>query len=73
MLEVKIITPDTTLFEGQAEMVTLPGTNGSFQILNNHAPIVASLAKGEMKVDKQSFEIKGGIVEVLNNKVMVLV
>lgn len=77
MLQVKIITPDNTLFEGEASSVTLPGTNGSFQILNGHAPLVSSLGTGSVRVEstsnKKDFEIKGGIVEVLNNTVMVLV
>jgi F-type H+-transporting ATPase subunit epsilon len=78
MLHVKIITPDSTLFEGNANAVTLPGANGSFQILNGHAPIVSSLVNGSIEINdeqnaKQSFDITGGIVEVLQNKVIVLV
>lgn len=78
MLHVKIITPDSTLFEGNANAVTLPGANGSFQILNGHAPIVSSLVNGSIEINdeqnaKQSFDISGGIVEVLQNKVIVLV
>jgi len=77
MLQVKIITPDKTLFEGEAISVTLSGTNGSFQILNGHAPLVSSLGIGSVRVQLTSenieFEINGGIVEVLNNTVMVLV
>lgn len=78
MLYVKIITPDSTLFEGNANAVTLPGANGSFQILNGHAPIVSSLVNGSIEINdeqnaKQSFDISGGIVEVLQNKVIVLV
>jgi F-type H+-transporting ATPase subunit epsilon len=52
--------------------VTLPGVNGSFQILNDHAAIVSTLAKGELSADKEVFQIEGGVVEVLNNRVLVL-
>lgn len=73
---VEIITPDKTLFSGDASEVKLPGTNGSFQLLNNHAPLVASLKKGSVRVTTsqgaQEFEINGGIVECGDNKVVVL-
>ncbi|MCO6495939.1 MAG: ATP synthase F1 subunit epsilon [Bacteroidetes bacterium] len=77
MLEVKIITPDTTLFEGNADAITLPGAKGSFQVLKGHAPVVSNLTKGEVKLEQngktETFSIDSGIVEVLNNKVIVLV
>jgi len=74
---VEIITPDKKLFSGEAKSVKLPGTDGSFGVLKNHAPIISSLKKGVVKVTDekqvvQDFEIKGGIVEVLKNKVVVL-
>ncbi|MCK9481777.1 MAG: F0F1 ATP synthase subunit epsilon [Bacteroidia bacterium] len=77
MLEVKIITLDTTLFEGQADNITLPGAKGSFQVLKGHAPIVSNLVKGVVELsthnESKRFEISGGIVEVLDNKIVVLV
>ena len=59
------------------DSVKLPGAEGSFGILNNHAPIIASLKKGTIKVTDskkqvENFEINGGVVEVQNNKVIVL-
>ena len=74
---LEIITPDKKLFSGEVKAVKLPGADGSFGVLNNHAPIIASLKKGTVKVtdnDKsvQNFEIKGGVVEVLKNKMIVL-
>jgi F-type H+-transporting ATPase subunit epsilon len=74
---LEIITPDKKLFSGEVSAVKLPGTDGSFGILNNHAPIIASLKKGTVKVTDntnavQNFEIKGGVVEVLKNKMIVL-
>ncbi|MCC7297034.1 MAG: F0F1 ATP synthase subunit epsilon [Bacteroidia bacterium] len=76
-MNVEILTPDKTLFTGTAEVVTLPGTNGSFQILESHAPMIANLGKGTLSIKTagatESFEVKGGLVEVLQNKVVVLV
>lgn len=76
-MTLEIITPDKQLFSGEADLVQLPGTSGLFEVLRNHAPMIAALQKGKVKVvDSQSqtlfFEIKGGVVEVLNNKVLVL-
>ena len=75
-MDVQIITPDKSLYSGQADLITVPGTSGSIGILNNHAPLVSSLKMGEVKIvlnDKEEFfNIKGGVVEVSNNKVIVL-
>jgi F-type H+-transporting ATPase subunit epsilon len=76
-MNVEIITPDKTIFSGEAELVQLPGIHGSFEILKNHAPLIAVLGQGNIKVqdmDKknQLFPINGGVVEVLKNKVLVL-
>jgi F-type H+-transporting ATPase subunit epsilon len=75
---LEIITPDKKLFEGEAKALTVPGSDGSLGILNNHAPMIASLKKGKVKVttDKTEvkfFEVNGGVIEVLKNKVVVLV
>jgi F-type H+-transporting ATPase subunit epsilon len=74
---LEIITPEKKVYSGDVEAVKLPGADGSFGILNNHAPIIASLKKGIVKVTDSSkkvenFEINGGVVEVLNNKITVL-
>jgi F-type H+-transporting ATPase subunit epsilon len=76
-MKLEIITPEQTLYSGDASMVQLPGIDGSFEILNNHAPMIAVLGKGKIKAQDtqkqlQYFEIKGGVVEVLRNKVLVL-
>ncbi|WP_026997824.1 ATP synthase F1 subunit epsilon [Flectobacillus major] len=71
-MNLQIITPDKKVFSGEVSVVTLPGTNGSFQILKDHAPIVSTLGKGTLAADKQEFTIDGGVVEVLNNNVLVL-
>jgi F-type H+-transporting ATPase subunit epsilon len=72
-MNIQIITPDSQVFEGEARVVTLPGSEGSFQVLNDHAPVVSTLGKGEVVIDNQTtFVIDGGVVEVLRNKVLVL-
>ncbi|MFT5886213.1 MAG: F-type H+-transporting ATPase subunit epsilon [Arcticibacterium sp.] len=73
---LEIITPDKNVFEGEVAMVTLPGKNGEFQLLNDHAPLVSTLAKGNLTYEqngsKNSFLVDGGVIEVVNNKVLVL-
>lgn len=74
---VEIITPDAKLFEGEVNSIKLPGTNGGFEILNDHAPIISTLTAGEISValdqgQKESFEIQGGVIEMQNNKIIVL-
>ena len=74
---LEIITPDKKIFSGEVSLVQLPGTDGSFEILNNHAPIISTLAKGKIKITDaekttQFFEIKSGVVEVQKNKIIVL-
>ncbi len=73
---LELITPDQTLFEGEVISVKFPGTAGKFETLNNHAPLISSLEKGTLGVKTsegiQNFEISGGIVEVVNNKIIVL-
>jgi F-type H+-transporting ATPase subunit epsilon len=71
-MKIEIITPDKKVFEGEVNVVTLPGVNGSFQILKDHAPVVSTLSKGNVIADGQTFTVDGGVVEVLNNKVLVL-
>ncbi|MDP1726599.1 MAG: ATP synthase F1 subunit epsilon [Bacteroidota bacterium] len=75
-MQLDIITADQSLYSGEADVVTLPGTDGKFQILNGHAALISSLSKGVVvvknKEGKQEFEISGGVVEVLKNKVIVL-
>lgn len=76
-MQLEIITPEQTLFSGEVSLVQLPGIEGSFEILNNHAPLISVLAAGKVKIQEtrkqlQYFEIKGGVVEVLHNKILVL-
>lgn len=73
---VDIITPDKSLFSGEATAVTVPGTDGSLGILDKHAPLISALKEGKVKVTTASgedfYEISGGVVEVQQNKVIIL-
>lgn len=75
-MQVDILTPDKVLFSGEANSVKLPGSLGQFEVLNNHAPLVSSLNAGNIRVRSaegdQNFAIKGGVVEVTKNKIVVL-
>ena len=76
-MKIEIITPDTTIYSGEASLVQFPGSDGSFEVMHNHAPMIANLTKGSIKVlgmDKTPlfFEINGGVVEILANKILVL-
>ena len=76
-MKLEILTPDKTVFEGEVTSVTVPGTSGSFEILRDHAPIISTLEDGKVIVrggnkPENEFLIKGGVVEVLDNKIMVL-
>jgi F-type H+-transporting ATPase subunit epsilon len=77
-MRLEIITPELILFSGEVELVRLPGAKGSFEILKNHAPLISTLITGKIKVKDLSgvvswFDINGGVVEVINNNVRVLV
>ncbi len=75
-MRVEIITPDKSLYQGEATSVTVPGVDGSMGFLENHAPLITVLKAGDVKVrsasGEQVFPVKGGVVEVFGNKVMVL-
>ena len=72
---LEIVTPDDKVFEGEVVSVSLPGVRGTFQVLNNHAPLISALEKGKVSIkgeQDQEFVIDGGVAEVLVNKVVVL-
>ena len=78
-MTLEILTPEKKIFSGEVYGVQMPGISGSFEVLEKHAPLVGALKAGRLKIlkDKQQhvsfFDIQGGFVEVLNNKVTVLV
>jgi len=95
-MKLEIITPEKKIYQGNVDMVNVPGSDGYFGILENHASIISTLKEGTIKVlqteggnthvngetgelvhsisdDKElTFEVKGGVVEVNNNTVIVL-
>ncbi len=75
-MHLEIITPEKKVFEGEVYIVTFPGSDGSFQVMNNHAPLIGFLKEGvvvyKSKESKQEIKITGGVVEVLKNKVVLL-
>ncbi len=77
-MQLDILTPERKIYSGEVYGVQLPGVEGSFEILDRHAPLISALGTGRMKIltDKTRTEIwtiSGGFVEVLNNKATVLV
>ena len=77
-MTLEILTPEKKIFSGEVYGVQLPGIDGSFEVLEKHAPLVSALKAGKLKIlkDKSNtelFTIRGGFVEVLNNKATVLV
>ena len=76
-MQLKILSPEKTLFTGEVDSVIFPGSQGKFQILNNHAPIISSLSQGNIdyKINSKTnqIEIKRGIIEVLKNKISALI
>lgn len=74
---VEILTPESTIYVGEVKGIQLPGVDGLFEILENHAPLVAALGKGKMKImvnstEEKFFEIEGGFAQTDKNKTAVL-
>lgn len=73
---MEILTPDKKVFEGNVLIATFPGADGSFQVMDNHAPLISLLSEGlvEYKSGESAsiLRITGGVVEVLKNKVVLL-
>lgn len=74
-MRIRILTPSEALFEGEAESVTLPGTMGSFMVLDSHAPIISSLESGKVVVrtqeGAQDYPLNSGFVEVKDDVVII--
>ncbi len=74
---LEIITPDKKVYADEISLVQVPGSKGSFEVLHNHAPIISTLDKGRIKVidfkdNKKFFYITDGLIEVRNNKIIIL-
>jgi F-type H+-transporting ATPase subunit epsilon len=76
-VKLEILTPEKLLFEGKVTLLNVPGTQGSFTVLHNHAPIISTLDKGQIRIVTDSkktelIDILGGIIEVKKNSIIVL-
>ena len=76
-MKLEIITPDKKVFEGYVKSAIFPGAEGSFGVLNNHAAMIATLKKGTIELIEENntthlFVVKGGVVEICKNNVIVL-
>jgi F-type H+-transporting ATPase subunit epsilon len=74
---LEIVTTEKKVFNGEIKLIQVPGSKGQFEVLRNHAPIVSTLIQGKIKIvapdDKNTFfDIFGGVIEVKNNKIIVL-
>lgn len=75
-MKVTIVSPEKTLYSGEIETLEVPGENGRFEVLNNHAPIISSLTAGTVTckgAEPFSLEVKGGFIEVAHNVISVCV
>ena len=77
-MHISVLTPDRSVFDGEARSVKVPGSSGEFEVLDNHAPIVSALEAGRVVIrggngDAIEFRIEKGFIEVLNNNVSLLV
>jgi F-type H+-transporting ATPase subunit epsilon len=78
MMNLVILSPEKEIFAGEVKSVIVPGAEGQFEMLENHAAIVSSLKSGEVKVtkangEKVTFGVEGGFAECLHNEVSLLV
>lgn len=73
---LEILTPDKKVYSGKVNVVQVPGSKGSFAVLEYHASLISTLEKGKVKIEERGsetfFEISGGIIEVQNNNVIIL-
>lgn len=77
-MHLVVLTPEKEIYKGSVTSVKVPGLKGQFEVLNNHAPIVAALGEGEVRIldtkgEKSTFTIQKGFIEVLKNEVSLLV
>lgn len=75
--QAQLLTPEGSRFDGQVESVRVPGSNGNFQMLHNHAPIVSSLGIGKISIKQEdqkvlNFAVSGGFVEMSDNQLTIL-
>ena len=76
MLKVSVISPEAVLFEGETDSVVAPAYDGEIGILTDHAPLMALLGEGQLRLGASTggrrFSVSGGFMQVLNNQVRVV-
>jgi len=76
-ISLEVLTPEKLIFNEKVESVTVPGTKGRFQVLKDHAPLISTIDIGVIDLKKNNerdhFTTGGGTIEVLKNKVTILV
>ena len=77
-MNISVLTPDRTVFEGPIKSLMVPGVAGRFEILRKHAALVSALKEGKVTIveeggGRKSFGIEKGFVEVLNDNISLLV
>ena len=77
-MHLEIITPEKKIYTGEVDLINLPGSDGFFGILKDHAALVSTLKAGDIKIvetddnSEKVFPVKGGVIEVNNNNIIVL-
>jgi F-type H+-transporting ATPase subunit epsilon len=76
-MRLSIVSPEETLYEGEVKSVKMQGIDGKFQVLNDHAPLISALSKGDIVIEeisgeKKSFAINSGLVELAKNEIHIL-
>ena len=78
MMQLRIVSPEKVVYDGEVQQVIVPGSVGRFEILTGHAPIISSLDEGIVEFatadgEKTQFNILGGFVEVKKTNVSLCV
>ncbi|HDQ16453.1 MAG TPA: F0F1 ATP synthase subunit epsilon [Bacteroidetes bacterium] len=77
-MTIEILSPDKKVYTGEIDLLQVPGSKSPFTVLNMHAPLISSLEKGKLRLVEAKtkkeifFEINGGVIEVINNKILIL-
>ena len=77
-MQIRVLSAEKTIYTGNAQQIRFPGIDGSFTVLNNHAPMVAKIKKGDIIItlensnNKEKVQVSGGLVRVMDNEILVL-
>lgn len=71
-MKIFVLTPEKIIYEGETIKLNFYGIDGSFQLLDNHASMIAFLKEGNIHINKSIYHIKNGMLEVTNGMVKIL-